>query len=161
MITAHLVGDEKVLARVRAIPSAVSTGLVRTITKLGLDLQGRVQQDLASGQRLASRGGLSRFTVDLNLERSSDRIAATIFSGGEYAQPREYGLTSTIGVRASLWREKRSFRRTISEKVIILRAYNRKAALPERSFLRSALEEMGPAISGEVETAVRAALTDG
>jgi len=77
MITAHLVGDEKVLARVRAIPSAVSTGLVRTITKLGLDLQGRVQQDLASGQRLASRGGLSGFTVDLNLEQSSQTVAGS------------------------------------------------------------------------------------
>jgi hypothetical protein len=31
-------------------------------------------------------------------------------------------------------------------------------ALPERSFLRSALEEMGPAIGDEVEAAVREAL---
>jgi hypothetical protein len=37
MITAYLVGDQEVLARLRGIPGAVSAGLVRTITKLGLD----------------------------------------------------------------------------------------------------------------------------
>jgi hypothetical protein len=159
MITAYLVGDAEVLARVRAIPSAVSTGLVQTITKLGLDLQQRVQQKVLSGQSLGSRGGLSTFDVDLKLDESSDRISATISSGSEYTHAHGYGRAGTVDVRASLQRERRSFRRPISAKAINPRANNRKMALPEYSFLRSALEEMGSEIPDEIETAVREALT--
>jgi hypothetical protein len=158
VITAHLVGDQDVLARLRGIPDAVNTGLVRTITKLGLDLQRRIQQDELSGQALAVRSGLLKSTIDLSLEQSGDRVTATIFSSSAYARAHEFGFTGTVDVRASVRRVRQAFGRPISEKVINIRAHSRRMALPERSFLRSALEEMGPAIRDEVEAAVREAL---
>ncbi len=158
MITAHLVGDEEVLARLRSIPGAVNTGLVRTVTKLGLDLQRRVQQDGLSGQTLAVRSGLRKSTIDLSLEQSGDYVTATISSGSEYAHADEFGFTGTVDVRAGLRRVKEAFGRPTSEKLINTRAHSRRMALPERSFLRSALEEMGSAIRDEVEAAVREAL---
>jgi len=158
VITAHLVGDEEVLARLRSIPGAVNTGLVRTVTKLGLDLQRRVQQDGLSGQTLAVRSGLRKSTIDLSLEQSGDYVTATISSGSEYAHADEFGFTGTVDVRAGLRRVKEAFGRPTSEKLINTRAHSRRMALPERSFLRSALEEMGSAIRDEVEAAVREAL---
>ena len=158
MITAHLVGDEEVLARLRSIPGAVNTGLVRTVTKLGLDLQRRVQQDGLSGQTLAVRSGLRKSTIDLSLEQSGDYVTATISSGSEYAHADEFGFTGTVDVRAGLRRVKEAFGRPTSEKLINTRAHSRRMALPERSFLLSALEEMGSAIRDEVEAAVREAL---
>ena len=159
MITAYLLGDEEVLARVRAIPSAVSTGLVQTITKLGFDLQQRVQQEVLSSQSLGSRGGLSTFDVDLKLDESSDGISATISSGSGYAHAHGARHTGTVDIRASLQRERRFFARPIPAKAMNIRANNREMALPESSFLRSALEEMGSEIPDEIETAVREALT--
>jgi len=158
VITAHLVGDEEVLARLRSIPGAVNTGLVRTVTKLGLDLQRRVQHDGLSGQTLAVRSGLRKSTIDLSLEQSGDYVTATISSGSEYAHADEFGFTGTVDVRAGLRRVKEAFGRPTSEKLINTRAHSRRMALPERSFLRSALEEMGSAIRDEVEAAVREAL---
>ena len=158
MITAYLVADEEVLARLRGIPGAVSAGLVRTITKLGLDLQRRVQQDELSGQALAVRSGLLKSTIDLSLEQSGDRVTATIFSSSPYARVHEFGFTDTIDIRASVRQVKQAFGRSISEKAINIRAHSRRMALPECSFLRSALEEMGPTIRDDVEAAVREAL---
>jgi len=158
VITAHLVGDEEVLARLRSIPGAVNTGLVRTVTKLGLDLQRRVQQDGLSGQTLAVRSGLRKSTIDLSLEQSGDYVTATISSGSEYAHADEFVFTGTVDVRAGLRRVKEAFGRPTSEKLINTRAHSRRMALPEPSFLRSALEEMGSAIRDEVEAAVREAL---
>src|SRR5207247_4273954 len=65
VITAHLVGDEEVLARLRSIPGAVNTGLVRTVTKLGLDLQRRVQDEGLSGETPAARPALEEGTIDI------------------------------------------------------------------------------------------------
>jgi hypothetical protein len=52
-----------------------------------------------------------------------------------------------------------AFGRPISEKTINVRAYRRRMDLPERSFLRSALEDMDPAIREEVGAALLEALT--
>ena len=52
-----------------------------------------------------------------------------------------------------------AFGRPIAGKTINMRSYNRGMDLPERSFLRSALEDMRPAICEEVETALTEAVS--
>ncbi len=133
MITAHLVGDERVLARLREMPVAVHSGLVRAITKLG---------------------------IDLRVDQSATVVAATVFTDSAYARAHEYGFAGTVNVRASLRRITESFGRPISGKTISVRAYSRRMDLPERSFLRSALEDMAPAIRDEVEASLRETVTE-
>jgi hypothetical protein len=137
VITGYLVGDEEVLTRLRAIPDAANAGIARAITKLGLDLQQRAQKAQLSDQT----------PIDLSFEQSGNRIAATIFSGG--AEP----------VKSSLQRARQTFGRPISAKVINLRASRRGTAPPQGSFLRSALDDMGPAIQDEVDVALREAFS--
>src|SRR5262249_31549053 len=97
--------------------------------------------------------------IDLQLEQGGNRVTATVFSGSKYAHAHEYGFVGIVDVRASLRRGGGAFGRPISEKGINVPAHNRGVALPPRSFLRSALEEMGPAIRDEVQAGVREALT--
>ena len=137
MITACLVGDEEVLTRLRAIPDAANAGLARAITKLGLDLQQRVQEAQLSDQT----------PIDLSFEQSGNRVAAVIFSGG------------TVHVRSSLRRARRTFRRPTPEKVFNLRAGRRGTAPPQGSFLHSALDDMEPAIQDEVGAALHEAFS--
>jgi phage gpG-like protein len=160
MITAHLVGDDTLLARLRAIPGAVETGLARAITKLGLDLQRKVQEDELSGQMLAARSGSLKSSIDLQVDQSATRISATVFSDSDYAHAHEFGFAGTVDVRASLRRITQAFGRPVAGKIISVRAHSRKMDLPERSFLRSALEEMAPAIRDEVEATLRQALAE-
>ncbi len=159
MITAYLVGDEQLLERLRALPDAVNSGLLRGITQLGIELQRHVQEDKLSGQVLRSRTGSLKSSIDLRVDQSSGAITASVFSDSRYAGVQEYGFAGTVSVRASLRRIREAFGRPIAEKTISVRAYDRRMDLPERSFLRSALEDMAPAIRDEVEAVLAAGVS--
>ena len=159
MITAYLVGDEQLLERLRALPDAINLGLLRGITRLGIGLQSDVQQDKLSGQVLRSRTGLLRSSIDLRVDQSGGAITASVFSDSRYAGVQEYGFAGTVSVRASLRRIREAFGRPIAEKTISVRAHDRRMDLPERSFLRSALEDMTPAIRDGVEAALAEAVS--
>ena len=159
MITADVVGDEAVLAWLRATPNAVASSLARAISKLGIDLQRKIQQDELSGQILVARSGSLKSSIDLQIDRSGDSIATTAFSGSKYARAHEYGFADTVNVKASLRSIREAFGRSMSEKTVNMRAYRRHIDLPERSFMRSALEDMAPAIRDDVEAALLEALT--
>ena len=154
MITAYLVGEEQMLSRLRAIPDVVGSGLARAITKLGITLQRKVQQDKLNGQALVDRTGALQSSIDLRIDQSVNMVAATVFTDLEYARAQEYGFSGTVNVRASLRRIREAFGRPIAEKTISVRAHNRRMDLPERSFLRSVLEDMTPAIRAAVEAGV-------
>jgi len=55
MITARLVGDDAVLAWLRATPDVVASGLARAIAKLGFDLQAKIQASELTAQMLPDR----------------------------------------------------------------------------------------------------------
>lgn len=159
MITAYLLGDEQLLERLRALPDAINLGLLRGITRLGIGLQSDVQQDKLSGQVLRSRTGLLRSSIDLRVDQGGGAITASVFSDSRYAGVQEYGFAGTVSVRASLRRIREAFGRPIAEKTISVRAHDRRMDLPERSFLRSALEDMTPAIRDGVEAALAEAVS--
>jgi len=156
VITAYLVGDEQLLERLRALPDAINSGLLRGMTQLGIELQRHVQEDKLSGQVLRSRTGSLKSSIDLRVDQSSGAITASIFSDSRYAGVQEYGFAGTVSVRASLRRIREAFGRPITEKTISVRAYDHRMDLPERSFLRSALEDMAPAIRDKVEAVLAA-----
>ena len=154
MITAYLLGDEQAVERLRALPEAVNSRLLRLITQLGIELQLAVQQDKLSGQVLRSRSGSLKSSIGVKVDQSGGAITASVFSESQYAGAQEYGFAGTVSVRASLRRMTEAFGRPIAEKMISVRAYDRRMDLPERSFLRSALDDMTPAIREEVEAAL-------
>jgi hypothetical protein len=156
VITARLVGDDAVLAWLRAIPDLVSSGLARAITTLGIELQRKIQEGELANQTLAPRSG--SLSSSLQIDQSDDRIAATVSSGSDYTHAHEYGF-GAAGVGASLRHVKKAFRRPIPRKAISLQSYHSRIEVPEPSFLHSALEDMDPAIRDEVEAALREALT--
>jgi hypothetical protein len=154
VITAYLVGDVQLLERLRALPDAINSGLLRGITQLGIELQRRVQQDKLSGQVLRSRTGSLRSSIGLQVDQSDGAVTASVFTDSRYAGAEEYGFTGTVSVRTSLRRIRQAFGRPIAEKTISVRAYDRRMDLPEHSFLRSALEDVGPAIRDGVQAAL-------
>lgn len=147
------------LAWLRAAPDAVASGIARAITQLGIDLQQRIQEGELSGQILGVRSGALRSSIDLQIDQSGDEVSATVSSDSAYAQVHEYGFSGTVDVRASLRRITQAFGHSISEKAINVRSYRRRMDLPERSFLRSALEDMEPQVRDEVAAALLEALT--
>jgi hypothetical protein len=159
VITAYLVGDEQLLERLRGISDAVNSGLARCITQLGIDLQRNVQQDKLSGQVLKSRTGTLKSSIDRRVDQNARGATTDIFTALRYGAAQEYGFTGTVSVGASLRRIREAFGRPIAEKTISVRAYERRMALPERSFLRSALDDMTPAIREAVDSALAEAVS--
>jgi len=158
VISASLVGDEQLLEKLRALPGAIDAGLVRAVTQLGIDLQRNAQEKL-SGQVLNSRSGALRASIDYRVDQSEGRVAASVFTDLKYGAAQEYGFAGAVGVRASLRRITQAFGRPVAEKIVSVRAYDRRMNLPERSFLRSTLEEMTPAIAESVEAALAEAVS--
>jgi hypothetical protein len=154
MITARLVGDDAVLAWLRATPDVATAGLARAITTLGIQLQRKIQEGDPTGQTLAGRSGA--LGSSLQLDQSDDRIAATVSSSSESAHTHGYGA---VGVGAKLRHIAKAFGHTRARKVINVRPDRRRIDVPKPSFLSSALEDMDPAIRDEVEAALREALT--
>jgi hypothetical protein len=152
MITAYLIGDQQLLERLRALPSVVNSGLVRGITRLGLDLQRTLQQD-SLGDQLRSRTRPLNSRTDLRVEQSGGTIAASLRIA------REQGLTGTSNVRVSLRHRQRAYLRPVAKKVIGAPVGDRGPALPEGSFLRSALDSMTPAVRDEVEATLEEAVS--
>jgi hypothetical protein len=157
MITGHLVGVEEVLSWLRATPETVDTGLARAITRLGIELQRRIQENELSGRSLAGRFGSLTSNVDLRIDQTADAVAATV-SRDSGSPIGEKGFTGRSGLKDNLRHIKKAIGRPLLGKMFITQARNRQTALPESSFLRLALEEMTPSIHDEVEAALSEAV---
>lgn len=154
MIAARLVGDDAVLAWLRATPDLAVSGLARAITTLGIELQRKIQEGDPAGQSLAARS--ESLGSSLQLDQSDDRIAAMVSSSSECAHTHGYGA---VGVGAKLRHITKAFGHPRARKAINVRPDHPRIDLPKPSFLSSALEDMDPAIRDEVEAALREALT--
>jgi Bacteriophage HK97-gp10, putative tail-component len=159
VISANLVGASAALDRLRAMGDAASSGVARAIAKLGIDLQNNVQQNKLSGQVLQVRSGSLRQSISVQVNQSDTAISATVYSDLDYAAAQEYGFTGVVNVRASLRQIKEAFGHPITAESIGVGAYSRRMDLPQRSFLRSALDDMAPDVDAGVKDALREALS--
>jgi hypothetical protein len=89
VITAYLVGDVQLLERLRALPEAIDSGLLRGITQLGIELQRHVQEDKLSGQVLRSRTGSLRSSISLQVDQNGGAVTASVFTDRKYAGVQE------------------------------------------------------------------------
>ena len=158
MISADFLGDKPALDRLRALPDAANEGLARAVAKLGIGLQSRIRQDKLSGQVLKTRSGALKASIEVATDRGAAALTATVSTDLDYAAAQEYGFSGTVSVRSSLRRIKEAFGRPIAAKTISVGAHSRRMNLPERSFLRSALDDMTPDISAGVNDALREAI---
>ncbi len=158
MISAGLRGDKPALDRLRALPNAANEGLARAVARLGFALQSRIRQDKLSGQVLKTRSGALKASIDVAADRSAAAVTATVITKLDYAAAQEYGYSGAVNVRASLRQIQQAFGRPIAAKTIIVGAHSRRMNLPERSFLRSTLDEMTPDINAGVNDALREAI---
>jgi hypothetical protein len=142
MITGRVVGDDAVIAWLRAVTDTAASGLARAISELCLDLQRKTLKP----------------NDDLQIEESGDRIAATISGDGNQDGARERRAAGTGNIRAGLRRAKEASKPRGAANTINIPSYRRRIEAPEPSFLSSALRDMDPEIRDRVEEALREAV---
>jgi phage gpG-like protein len=156
MIQGWLVGDDKLVARLQAMPGGVHDSLVRRVTRLRLQLEGRVKDKL-SGEVLQVRTGTLRRSITGEVLDSQTEVTGIVGTNVPYAAAHEYGFHGTETVKEHLRTITKAFGKEIKAGSVTftVRSHSRKVDLPERSFLRSALAEMDEQIKTELAEAVR------
>jgi phage gpG-like protein len=152
VITASLTGVEGL----GVLPQALADRLAQEIERLGGVLRDRIDRNL-SGEVLQRRTGRLAGSITVEAERVGLGASVTVASDSPYAAIHEYG--GTIPARTVLpqsaralafpWRGRQRFFKRVQLPAV---------TMPERSFMRSALNETLPEIRAAIEAAAAAAL---
>lgn len=151
MVNYHVDGDAKLSATVDRIDEEVRQSIARSTLKLLV----KVKREKLNGQVLNKRTGRLGRSITQKLIELSNGVAGIVGTNVEYAPPHEYGFKGNVTVKAHLRMIKKAFGKSISPKQVNIKTHKRKVNLPEKSFLRSALEEMRKEIKQDLEVSIQ------
>ena len=154
MISAQVVNVEKVVFEISAIPGSVREKLREAIKTSTFALMRKVSKDKLNGTILKNRTGRLMRSINPRFTDFADGLDGAVGTNVKYAAAHEYGFSGLVTVKAHLRMIKTVFGRSVSPHQISIRSHDRRANLPERSFLRSSLKEMTPEILAALDAAV-------
>jgi hypothetical protein len=159
MIDAYVSGAEVVTRRFDALPGKLRAELKLAITRLTTKLQRHVMANKLSGQVLNVRTGTLRRSIDQLVVDGGNTIVGKVSTNVSYGKKHEYGFNGSETIESHLREIKKAWGRSITPKQVVVREHTRRVALPERSFLRSALRDFAETgqINNELEAAVKRA----
>ena len=145
-------------AALAAMPERIRGALLAKANGLAAALQARVQQKLA-GEVLQSRTGALAANIVANIDDAPQDIAVRLAVAGDvkYAAIHEFG--GTIPPHEIVPDKAKALAFVIGGKqVFATRVQMPAVTMPERSYMRSSLDEMADAIREELSEAVSGAL---
>lgn len=158
MLRIALDGQEELAGRLADMPDVLRAALAEKAEALAQNLLTQVVDANLSGGVLNARSGALRASIQMEVSPKDSGIDADIFSDGDipYAAIQEFGgktaaheiLPDKSRVLAFVMNGKNVFAR---------RVRHPGSQLPERSYLRSALEDQGEEIVGALTQAVAGA----
>lgn len=178
MIRGTVIGGQAVVERFQKMPERLRVELRVGVGRAALMVQ-KLTKEKLSDQVLHVRTGRLRRSINVRQMEDAAEVKATIGTNVSYAAVHEFGFTGTVNVKghlrhATITAKVRGIAKfdaktmTLKKgrlKTVKLRgaesqvmAHTRKVNVPERSFLRSALNQMRPEIKIEFQHAVQRAL---
>ena len=143
MFALQLEGLEETSARIEGYPAALQAALSAKAAELAAALADLVKSDKLAGGALNSRSGALSDSITASVSASADGVVASVSSEGDvkYAAIQEYGgktsaheiLPAKADVLAFIVGDAQHFARRVEHP---------GSVIPERSYLRSALEDM-------------------
>jgi phage gpG-like protein len=160
MFAIALGGLDETSARFDALPAGLGAALAAKAAELSAALADRVTNDKLMGTVLNARSGALRDSIGAEVLADSDGVFATVGSFGDvkYAAIQEYGgKTAAHGILPSK-------AQALAFVVDGAQRFARKvehpgSQIPERSYLRSSLEEMSDEIVSSLAEAAAEAWT--
>jgi phage gpG-like protein len=154
MISFTVQGDDAVVRMLQAKVPALNTAVRTSVTRATFALVAYVKANKLSGQVLKVKTGTLRRKINGRVTETSNSITGQVGVKLAYAAAHEYGFDGTESVRAHLRTIKQALGRLIAPVTVSVKGFTRHVRLPERSFLRSSLREMTPAIQLMIREAV-------
>jgi phage gpG-like protein len=145
MISLQQKGAEQVFIFLKGTPAKAQSALERAFARIAIRLQRYIVTQKLQGQVLHHRTGNLARSVIQRVEQEGSRISAIVQAGGlaPYAGVHEYGGTFSIPEHQSVSRLGKAFT-----------VHSHTAHFPERSFMRTSLEENVEMYLAEVNKAI-------
>lgn len=152
------VKTEGALRRVSAIKQRIVANLIETIKRLAIELQTKVKDQKLSGQVLNVRTGTLRRSINQRVGVGPRSIEAIVGTNVAYAGAHEFGFKGVVTIREHLRLQKMAFGKPMTPRRVTVRSHPARMNMPERKFLRSALDDMRARIVSEIRAAVNSAV---
>lgn len=158
-MSVRVVGDARVVANFRALPSEFRTAVSQRVGELVLALARYVQVEKLTGQVLRVRTGTLRRSIQQVVVERGPEVLGIVSTNVEYAPRHEYGYSGPEAVKAHLRTIKQAWGKPLAEpRAVAVRAHTRNINYPARSFMRTALADMAPQIVAQIKDAAGEAL---
>jgi phage gpG-like protein len=157
-VTGSVIGREQVIAKLQRAGSAAHQAVYKLVQELGLRLLAKVKLKL-SDDVLHVRTGRLRRSINLQMTDEGDAVVASVGTNVIYARIHEFGGTTRPHVIEA--KKGKALRFESNGMVYYRRRVNHPGSkMPERSFLRSSLEDMRTYIHQRLEQGVAQALRE-
>lgn len=152
MIKVSVVGDKEVIASLEEKRASLMEQILLTMKQQTTNLVRYIQlEKLQGGTPLHHRSGRLQGSIKQNVTDLGNSVLAQVYTNVEYAAIHEYG--GTIPAAEIVAKKAKALAFMWKGKQVFFKKVNRPAInMPERSFMRSALQEN--------EAVIRAALTE-
>jgi phage gpG-like protein len=146
MFALDIEGLDETSARLEAFPAALGAALAAKAAELASALADRVRNDKLSGGVLNVRSGALRESIAADVSASGDGVSATVGSNGvKYAAIQEYG--GKTAAHEILPAKAQALAFVVNGALRFARRVEHPGSvIPERSYLRSTLDEMSDTI---------------
>lgn len=154
-----VVGAARVITRFKAMGPDARSRLVESVGRSVLRLKVKIVTQKLSGQVLKRRSGTLARSVEEKVLEQGAEVLGIVSTNTEYAAKHEYGFKGPESVKAHLRTMKQAWGRPLAEpREVQVGAFTRNVNFPERSFMRSALDDMREGIVGDMVKSVGEAL---
>lgn len=178
MVIGQILGVEKVVTALGDKKGRVRVALQVKVRELAIMLAGYVKMMKLTGEVLHVRSGRLRRSITYQVQTDGTIVSGLVGTIVEYARAHEFGVNKVMAVtvRDYLRRTKTSMRearkigwrgkyrmaiaREATMGATLVHSFTRQQhiKLPERSFLRTSLNELGPGIREDLAVTVRGAI---
>lgn len=148
------IDDHNIVANLGNLNNTVRNNLKNKITELSIKLTNNIKSAKLTGTVLKVRTGRLRNSIQYRVADNGNEIKGTVSTNVVYAPIHEYGFNGSITVKSHMRTIKEAFGRSINPKQILVNSFSRNVNMPERSFMRSALDDMRGQITSELEQVV-------
>ena len=151
MLSVEIEGDDELVVRFAATPDAIRAALAQKFGELAQKLEDKIKNEKLDGEVLVARDGRLRESIVVSLDETGASLSTY---GVKYAAAQEFGFDGTESVGSHSRTIREAFGRAIAPKTIVVQAFSRQMRLPERSYMRSSLDEMREEIAQALRDAV-------
>ena len=135
-------GQHAVVRMMVAVKDGARQKLIDVMAKVGFDIQQHVTTQKLSGQVLNRRTGRLRNSINSRVTTGPSEVSASVGTGVQYAAAHEYGVQRNVVVTVHHRMQTMAWGKPMKNpREVLVNQHVAHMNLPERSFLRSSLQD--------------------